>query len=90
MLIDRIPKVDAAQRTEVQRFVRLIDAFYEARVKLFASAAAEPDALFADVDTRDAFELERTVSRLIEMRSTAYLGLPHGDGRARREGIVDT
>lgn len=92
VIVDRIPKVVAAQRYEVQRFVRLIDAFYEMRVKLFASADAEPDALFADVDTRDAFELERTVSRLIEMRSAAYLGLPHGDGRARHAGgaIVDT
>ena len=90
MIVDRIPKVVAAQRTEVQRFVRMIDAFYEMRVKLFASADAEPEMLFTDVDTRDAFDLERTVSRLIEMRSTAYLGLPHGDGRARREGIVDT
>ena len=91
VLIDRIPKVEAAQRTEVQRFVRLIDAFYEARVKLFASADAEPDALFADVDTRDAFELERTVSRLVEMRSTAYLGLPHGGAvrRAGEAGVVD-
>ena len=88
VIVDHIPKVGAAQRTEVQRFVRMIDAFYEMRVKLFASADAEPEALFTDVDTRDAFELERTVSRLIEMRSAAYLGLPHG--RARREGIVDT
>ena len=91
VLIDRIPKIEAEQRYEVQRFVRLIDAFYEARVKLFASADAEPAALFADVDTRDAFELERTVSRLVEMRSSAYLGLPRGSEvrQAGAGGIID-
>ncbi len=91
VIIDGIPKLAAEQRYEVQRFVRLIDAFYEARVKLFASAEAEPAELFAAVDSRDAFECERTVSRLVEMRSSAYIGLPHGgasrDGTA---GIVDT
>jgi len=93
IILDNIPRVDGAQRYEVQRFVRMIDAFYEARVKLFASAAAEPAELFADVDPRDAFELERTVSRLIEMRSAAYLGLPRGDDVVRRAGatgIVET
>ena len=74
----------------MQRFVRLIDAFYEARVKLFASAEVEPAELFANVDARDAFECERTVSRLIEMRSSAYIGLPHGGPTRDETGIVDT
>jgi len=91
VLIDGIPRVAAAQRYEVQRFVRMIDAFYEMRVKLFASAAAEPADLFAEADPRDAFELERTVSRLIEMRSAAYMALPHGgDGARRAAAIIDT
>ncbi len=91
VIIDGIPKLAAEQRYEVQRFVRLIDAFYEARVKLFASAEADAAGLFADVDSRDAFECERTISRLVEMRSSAYIGLPHG-GAARdgTAGIVDT
>ncbi len=91
VIIDGIPRIEAEQRYEVQRFIRMIDAFYEARVKLFASAAAEPAALFENADSRDAFELERTVSRLIEMRSETYLGLPHGGDRHRdAAGIVDT
>ena len=47
-------------------------------MKLVVSAAAEPDALYLGSEGREAFEFSRTVSRLIEMRSAAYLGLPHG------------
>lgn len=91
VIIDAIPKLKAEQRYEVQRFVRLIDSFYEARVKLFASAEAEPASLFADVDPRDAFECERTVSRLVEMQSSTYMSLPRGEARvAATAGIVDT
>ena len=90
VIIDDIPRIQSERRTEVQRFVRLIDAFYEARVKLFASAAAAAVDLFVDVDPRDAFECERTFSRLVEMRSSAYMALPHGGEIRGTAGIVDT
>ena len=54
----------------------LIDALYEHRVKLFATAAAEPAALYTAGD--GAFEFERTVSRLMEMQSDEYMALGHG------------
>jgi cell division protein ZapE len=63
-------------RNEAARFVTLIDELYEHRVKLLAAADAEPAALYPAGD--GAFEFERTVSRLQEMQSAAYLALGHG------------
>ncbi|NWG46793.1 MAG: AFG1 family ATPase [Alphaproteobacteria bacterium] len=78
LLLERIPVLTPDKRNEARRFVTLIDAVYEARVKLIASAAAPPDALYPEGDGR--FEFARTVSRLIEMQSEAYMGLGHGQG----------
>ena len=59
------------------RFVTLIDALYEHRVKLFAAADATPEELYEAGDGR--FEFERTVSRLTEMQSADYMALGHGE-----------
>ncbi len=48
------------------------------RVKLIASAAAEPQGLFTGAGGAEAFEFARAASRLVEMRSADYLALPHG------------
>jgi cell division protein ZapE len=74
VLIDDIPVLTPDRRNEAARFVTLIDALYEARVKLVASAAAAPDALYPAGDGH--FEFERTASRLFEMRSTEYMAEP--------------
>ena len=71
-----IPQLDADQRNEAARFVTLIDALYEHKVKLIASADAEPGELYAQGDGR--FEFDRTISRLMEMQSIDYLALGHG------------
>ena len=71
IILRGIPKLDSDKRNEAARFVALIDALYEAKIKLVASAAAEPETLYPEGD--GAFEFERTVSRLHEMRSTDYL-----------------
>jgi len=71
-----IPQMGPENRNEAARFVTLIDALYEHRVKLFATAAAEPRDLYRAGD--GAFEFERTVSRLMEMQSDAYMALGHG------------
>jgi cell division protein ZapE len=64
-------------RNEAARFVTLIDALYEQKVKLLATADAAPEELYAAGDGR--FEFERTVSRLMEMQSADYLALGHGE-----------
>ena len=53
----------------------MIDALYEARCKLLASAAASPDTLYQRGENAAMFE--RTASRLNEMQSREYLALPH-------------
>jgi cell division protein ZapE len=78
VILDHIPVMDYAQRNEAKRFIILIDTFYDNAVKLLASARAQPDKLYIATDGYEANEFKRTASRLIEMRSQAYLGLPHG------------
>ncbi|MCU6452753.1 cell division protein ZapE [Sphingomonas sp. A2-49] len=73
-----IPRLGPENRNEAARFVALIDALYEHKVKLLAAADAEPDALYPEGDGR--FEFQRTVSRLEEMRSETYLAQGHGTG----------
>ena len=93
LVLDRIPAMDFARRNEAKRFIILIDTLYDNAVKLVASAAAEPDALYRADEGFEAQEFKRTASRLIEMRSESYLALPHGrrDSKATlAEGIVET
>lgn len=71
LLIDDIPSLSPANRNEAARFVSLIDALYEGRVNLVASAEAEPEQLYPSGD--GSFEFQRTASRLHEMRSADYL-----------------
>lgn len=76
VIVVGIPLFDADRRNEAARFKLLVDTFYEHGVKLLAAADAEPEKLYAGGD--DAFEFERTVSRLMEMRSAEYLAKGHG------------
>ena len=71
-----IPVMTREMRNEAARFVTLIDALYEHRVKLLAAADAEPAGLYPAGD--GSFEFARTVSRLMEMRSAEYLAEGHG------------
>jgi cell division protein ZapE len=72
-----IPLMGPENRNEAARFVTLVDALYQHKVKLLAAADAEPQELYVAGD--GAFEFERTASRLIEMRSEAYLAEGHGE-----------
>jgi cell division protein ZapE len=76
VIIVGIPVMGREKRNEAARFVTLIDALYEHRVKLLASADAEPRGLYPAGD--GSFEFQRTVSRLEEMRSAEYLAQGHG------------
>jgi cell division protein ZapE len=71
-----IPRLTREMRNEAARFVTLIDALYEHKVKLLAAADAEPAGLYPAGDGN--FEFQRTVSRLEEMQSADYLEEGHG------------
>jgi cell division protein ZapE len=90
IVIDRIPILGQERRNPAKRFIILIDTLYDYGVKLVASADAEPDALYVAEYGFEVQEFNRTASRLIEMRSQAYLALPHGRRTAARDGIVET
>jgi cell division protein ZapE len=78
IILDRVPLMTFDTRDSAKRFIILIDTLYDMRVKLIASAAAQPGALYQADEGFEAQEFKRTASRLIEMRSQFYLGLPHG------------
>src|SRR5262245_8537072 len=94
IVLDHIPALAENQRNEAKRFIILIDTLYDHAVKLVASAAAEPDVLYAGTEGFEAQEFKRTASRLIAMRSQSYPALPHGlpDSQASgsSSGIVET
>ena len=71
VIIEGVPKLPPEKRNEARRFITLIDTLYDGRIGLIVSAEAEPDQLYPAGDAAVLFE--RTVSRLIEMRSEAYL-----------------
>ena len=75
VLIDGIPRLNPENFDRARRFITLIDALYEARCKLLASAAAVPDTLYEHGENAAMFE--RTASRLNEMQSQDYLAQAH-------------
>jgi cell division protein ZapE len=94
IILDHVPVMTYDTRNAAKRFIILIDTLYDMNVKLIASAAAEPDALYCADEGFEAQEFKRTASRLIEMRSQAYLARPHGaalsQASASSAGIVET
>ncbi|MDO9269462.1 MAG: cell division protein ZapE [Methylobacter sp.] len=70
-----IPKLTIEKCNEAKRFVTLIDALYEHKVKLICTAEVPAQELYTDGE--GSFEFERTVSRLIDMQSESYLHIEH-------------
>ena len=63
--------ISSHKRDQAKRFSTLIDTLYEAHARVVVLAASEPRSLYPSGD--NAFEFERTASRLQEMRSAAWL-----------------
>jgi cell division protein ZapE len=70
LVLENIPRLGRNNFNEAKRFVILIDALYEARVKLIVSAMDEPESLY--IEGSGAFEFERTASRLREMQDASW------------------
>lgn len=75
LMISGIPILTGEWRNEAKRFVTLVDELYERKVKLICTAADRPENIYRSGD--GSFEFERTVSRLIEMQSDAYMKEGH-------------
>ena len=71
LFLENVPILDAGRHAEARRLVTLIDALYEAKTRLVVLAEGPPEAIYAGGD--GAFEFARTVSRLNEMTSQAWL-----------------
>jgi cell division protein ZapE len=71
VMLSGVPRMSPRNADAARRFTWLVDVFYDDRIKLIVSAEAQPEALFPAGD--NSAEFQRTVSRLHEMQSSAYL-----------------
>lgn len=81
VFLSDIPRMSASMASEARRFVWLIDVFYDQSIKLVMSAECAPHELY--VTGPMAGEFNRTVSRIQEMQSKAYLDAPRRTVTAR-------
>jgi cell division protein ZapE len=86
IIIEYIPVMTLARRNEAKRFITLIDVLYENNVKVILSSDAPVEKLYSSREGFEVFEFDRTVSRLIEMRSEDYLTQPHGSKDSEATG----
>lgn len=73
LFLENVPVLREGRRNEAKRFITLIDTLYDSRIRLVVSAEAEPSELYQAKTGVEVFEFDRTVSRLIEMRSEAWV-----------------
>ncbi len=73
VFLSGVPCLPAHLASQARRFSWLVDVLYDRRVKLIVSAATTPENLYPKGPL--AYEFARTVSRLHEMQSSAYLNL---------------
>ena len=76
LVLDGVPRLGPENYDQARRFITLVDALYDHRVRLVASADALPDQLYERGEGAKAFE--RTASRLEEMQGQERL---EGAGR---------
>ncbi|WP_395700113.1 cell division protein ZapE [Aquabacterium sp.] len=73
VILSDVPQMPPRLASEARRFTLLVDVLYDRRVKLILSAAVPAEQLYTEGPL--AHEFPRTVSRLQEMQSAAYLAL---------------
>lgn len=75
LIVSDVPALTDQHNDLARRFINLVDALYDRRVKLILSAQVAMDRLYQGQVL--AFEFQRTHSRLVEMQSRDYLGQRH-------------
>jgi cell division protein ZapE len=78
VMVSDVPALGPATADQARRFTWLVDVLYDHSVKLIASAAVEPDAMYREGPA--SHEFPRTASRLAEMRTRDYMARPHDSG----------
>lgn len=73
VFVENVPVLHDNRRNEAKRFINLVDTLYDNRIRLVVSAEAEPQKLYQAKTGTEVFEFDRTVSRLIEMRSEEWV-----------------
>ncbi|MBL0933147.1 MAG: cell division protein ZapE [Rhizobiaceae bacterium] len=73
ILVDCVPAMGLDRRNEAKRFILLVDTLYDRRIRLILSAEVPPQDLYHARTGTEAFEFDRTVSRLIEMQSAEWV-----------------
>ncbi|KAF4319858.1 hypothetical protein BBO99_00005885 [Phytophthora kernoviae] len=85
-----IPILNTERINQMRRFITFVDCMYDKGVRLHCLAAESPERLY-QVDTSmkssvdEVFAFDRTVSRLLEMGSEAYL-LAHSERQEELSG----
>lgn len=74
VMVTDVPRLASGDRNRAKRFITLVDVMYDAGRALVLTADGEPAELYAATEGNEAFEFARTVSRLHEMRTQAWLG----------------
>lgn len=73
LFVDDVPVLDQSRRNEAKRFILLVDVLYDNHARVFMTAEAQPEKLYLATSGTEAFEFDRTASRLFEMQSADYL-----------------
>lgn len=75
VMLANVEQLGVGKDDMARRFVNLVDEFYDRGVKLMVTAEVPIEALYTG--DKLEFEFERTLSRLLEMQSSDYLGREH-------------
>jgi cell division protein ZapE len=75
LFLTGVPKMGPDKSSEARRFTWLVDVLYDHRVKFIVGAACAAEELYTQGG--QAAEFQRTVSRLVEMRSLEYIASQH-------------
>ena len=73
LFVEQVPVMDLADRNAAKRFISLVDTLYDQKRMLIVEAAERPSKLYPVDHGTEAFEFQRTVSRLREMQSDDWV-----------------
>ena len=73
LFLENVPVLAYENRNAAKRFIALVDTLYDKQRILIVSAEERPSKLYPVDHGTEAFEFQRTISRLREMQSDDWL-----------------